>query len=90
MRVAIIIHMIFTNLISGHKDFNTNSHLITFSANRKKNFYYLNIKLYDDDINEDSEGFFVLMEVLGETNSSVIITGENPIFCIIKDDDRKS
>ena len=90
MGVAIIIHLIFTNLISGHKDFNTNSHLITFSANSKNKFYYVDIELYGDDINEDSEGFFVLMEVLGETSSSVMITGENPIFCTIKDDGRKS
>ena len=90
MGVAIIIHMIFTNLISGHKDFNTSSHLITFSANSKEQVIPVDIELYDDDINEAPEGFFVLMEVVDETNSSVMISGENPIFCTIEDNDCKS
>ena len=73
----------------GSVDFNTTSQLITFSANSKQQFVSVDIKLYDDDINEASEGFFVLMEVVDETNSSVMISGKNPIFCTIEDNDRK-
>ena len=79
------------NYTTGRVDFNDSVHIVTVPAGRKVEDISVDIPIYDDLIDEDDEGFILLLEIVDPAEAPFVdLSTRNTSLGRIDDDDCKS
>ena len=79
------------NYATERVDFDDSVHVVTVPAGQKVQDITYNISIFDDEIDEADEGFFVLLEVVDPAVAPFVdLSYRNASLCRIDDNDSKS